>query len=113
MAQNKIDEFLTDMAGRYQPGRRKGDDILELYTSDDGRTYRVHISENKCILNAPADREASARIETTSDAFIDMMEGRLNVISALMRGKVRVKGSVAMIKDLPRYFDLKGWQGNG
>ena len=37
---------------------------------------------------------------------MQMVEGRLNPISALMRGKVRVKGNIALIKDLSKYFEV-------
>lgn len=104
---DRIEEFLRDMAARYIPGRRQGDDIFELYTSDNGCTYRLRISAGGCELNAPDDRPCAARVETTSDAFMQIMEGKLNVVSALMRRLVKVKGNIALIKDLPRYFELE------
>lgn len=111
MAENacdRIEEFFKDMAARYIPGRRQGDDIFELYTSDNDRTYRLRISAAGCELNTADDRPWTARVETTSDAFMQMMEGKLNVVSALMRRLVKVKGNIALVKDLPRYFELDG-----
>ena len=90
---DRIEEFLRDMAARYIPGRRQGDDIFELYTSDNGCTYRLRISAGGCELNAPDDRPWAARVETTSDAFMQIMEGKLNVVSALMRRR-RNRGMV-------------------
>lgn len=108
MACERIEGFLRDMAARYKPGRRQGDDVFELYTSDNGCTYRLRISEGGCELVAPDGRPWAARVETTSDAFMQIMEGRLNVVSALMRRLVKVKGNIALIKDLPRYFEFEG-----
>ena len=106
MARDSIEGFLNDMAARYVPGRRKGEDVFELYATDTGLTYRVRVSPQRCELNVPEGGDCAARIETTSDTFMQMVEGRLNPISALMRGKVRVKGNIALIKDLSKYFDI-------
>ena len=38
---------------------------------------------------------------------MQIMEGKLNVVSALMRRLVKVMGNIALIKDLPRYFELE------
>lgn len=104
MMTGSIEGFLSDMAARYVPGRRRGEDVFELYASDTGRTYRVRVSPQGCETDVPAGASCSARIETTSDVFMQMISGKLNPISALMRGKVRVKGNIALLKDLPRYF---------
>lgn len=104
MAQDRINAFIQDMAGRYIPGKRTGTDVLELFTTDTGCTYRVRITPQSCELNVPAGASCSARIETTTDAFIDMLSGKLNPFKALLWGKVKVKGNVGMLKDLPKCF---------
>lgn len=104
MAEDKIVAFMQDMAGKYIPGKRTGSDVLELFTIDTGRTYRVRVTSERCELNVPAGASCSARIETTSDAFMDMLSGKLSPFKALLRGKVKVRGDLGMLKDLPQYF---------
>ena len=106
MAEDKIVAFMQDMAGKYIPGKRTGSDVLELFTIDTGRTYRVRVTSERCELNVPAGASCSARIETTSDAFMDMLSGRLSPFKALLHGKVKVRGDLGMLKDLPKYFKL-------
>ena len=86
MAEDKIVAFMQDMAGKYIPGKRTGSDVLELFTTDTGRTYRVRVTPERCELNVPAGASCSARIETTSDAFMDMLSGKLSPFKALLRG---------------------------
>ena len=104
MAEDKIVAFMQDMAGKYIPGKRTGSDVLELFTTDTGRTYRVRVTPERCELNVPAGAECSARIETTTDAFMDMLSGKLSPFKALLRGKVKVRGDLGMLKALPQYF---------
>lgn len=106
-AGDRIESFIRDMAASYIPDRRKGDAVLELYIADTKKTYRVRLGADGCDTAVPADVPFSARVETTSDTCIRMLEGRLNVLSAFMRHMVRVKGDMALIKALPRYFDMK------
>ena len=83
---------------------RAGSDVLELFATDTGRTYRVRVTPERCELNVPAGASCSARIETTSDAFMDMLSGKLSPFKALLRGKVKVRGDLGMLKALPQYF---------
>lgn len=106
MAEDKIVAFMQDMAGKYIPGKRTGSDVLELFTIDTGRTYRVRVTPEICELNVPAGASCSVRIETASDAFMDMLSGKLSPFKALLRGKVKVRGDLGMLKDLPKYFKL-------
>lgn len=103
---NQVDKFLCDMAARYIPGCRQGDDVFELHIRDAGRTYRLRITPDACELNAPDGRPCAARVETTSDAFMRIMQGRLNIMAALMRRMVKVSGNAALLKELPRCFDF-------
>ena len=48
MAEDKIVAFMQDMAGKYIPGKRTGSDVLELFTTDTGRTYRVRVTPERC-----------------------------------------------------------------
>ena len=47
MAEDKIVAFMQDMAGKYIPGKRTGSDVLELFTTDTGRTYRVRVTPER------------------------------------------------------------------
>ena len=38
MARDSIEGFLSDMAARYVPGRRTGEDVFERYATETGRT---------------------------------------------------------------------------
>lgn len=94
------------MAAHYIPGSYKGDDVLELYTTDNGNTYRARISSDVCSPNVPQSEKCAARIETTSEIFVKLITGEMNPLTALMRGKVRVKGNLALLKSLPGCFDM-------
>lgn len=104
MAEDRITAFMQDMAGRYIPGMRAGSDVLELFATDTGSTYRVRITPKSCELDVPAGAKCSARIETTTDAFMDMLSGKLSPFKALLHGKVKVRGDLGMLKALPQYF---------
>ncbi len=104
MAEDRIAEFINDMAKRYIPGKREGSDVLELVTTDTGATYRVCVTPERFLTDVGVDEPYTARIETTGDAFMQMISGRLNPLTAFMRGKVKVQGDILMLKSLPGCF---------
>ncbi|HZD17990.1 MAG TPA: SCP2 sterol-binding domain-containing protein [Actinomycetota bacterium] len=68
--------------------------ILHLHVTDLEADFWTELVDGHMgALHRGSPDEAHARIETDSDHFIDMVDGRLHLVSAFLSGKVRVDAS--------------------
>ena len=97
-------EFIDGMAKIYNKDSYKKDIILEMYFTDLDETYQLILKKDECVVKTSDFSKYTARIETTLDLWKDISEGKVNGADAFIKRKYKVKGNMAILMKLDKYF---------
>jgi putative sterol carrier protein len=97
-------EIFIEMKKRMDANPAKLAGIKAVYQFDIGGAdpgiYSVAIADGKGVLSEGTSTSADITISMTSNDFADMVEGRLDSITAFMGGKLKVKGDMMLAMQL-------------
>ena len=96
--------FMHRAAAAYRPHNGEADIILEAYFTDIHKTYQLVLTRTDCILLTEGFRPYTARAEASYPIFEDLIKGRRNPAMALLKGQVKAKGDLKVLKRLEEYF---------
>lgn len=101
-----IDELIQRLPTAFDPERAQGVNAnVQLdFTSDGGKKYVVHITETSCTVEEGEMAEPDATLITSQATYQAVVEGRLNVATAFMTGKLKVKGNVQLMMRFQQIF---------
>ncbi len=97
-------EFIEGMAQAYNKDSYKKDIILEMYFSDLNETYQLVLKKDKCEIKTSEFLKYTTRIETTFDVWKDISEGKINGADAFIKRKFKIKGNMAVLMKMDKYF---------
>jgi putative sterol carrier protein len=97
-------EIFNEMQKRMDTSPAKLAGIKGVFQFDisgaDPGVYSVAIGDGKATVNEGSSASPSVTISMASNDFLDMVEGRLDGITAFMGGKLKVKGDMALAMQL-------------
>ena len=101
-----IDEIMQRLPGAFDPARAQGlkADVQFDFTSDGGKKYVVHIAEGQCAVQEGEAGNPEATVITSQATYQAVAEGRLNVATAFMTGKLKVKGNLQLLMRFQQIF---------
>ena len=101
-----IEEIMQRLPGAFDPARAQGlkANVLFDFTSDGGKQYVVRIADGQCSVTEGNLANPDAAVFTSQTTYVAVAEGRLNVATAFMSGKLKVKGNLQLLMRFQQIF---------
>ena len=92
------DAFQADQAGNINAF------VQFRFTGEQAADWGLHIQDGACTASPGSLDQPNVTMEVDSGDFLDMLSGRLEPMAAFMRGKLQLRGDVALAMKLPTLF---------
>ncbi len=101
-----IDEIMQRLPGAFDPARAQGlkANVQFDFSSDGGKKYVVHITDSSCTVEEGEIASPDAALISSQATYLAVAEGRLNVATAFMTGKLKVKGNMQLLMRFQQIF---------
>jgi putative sterol carrier protein len=101
-----IEEIMQRLPGAFDPSRAQGlkANVQFDFTSDGGKKYVVRIVDGQCAVQEGELANPTATVITSQATYQAVAEGRLNVATAFMTGKLKVKGDLQLLMRFQQIF---------
>ncbi len=101
-----IDEIMQRLPGAFDPARAQGlkANVQFDFTSDGGKKYVVRLAETTCTVEEGEIANPDATVIASQATYQAVVEGRLNVATAFMSGKLKVKGNLQLLMRFQQIF---------
>jgi putative sterol carrier protein len=92
------------MAASCRSSALKKTKVVEMYFTDVNESYQLHLTPESCTCKAGAPLPYTTRIETPSQVWYDISEGKITGEEALFQHKFRVVGDFSLMLRFNDYF---------
>jgi putative sterol carrier protein len=101
-----IDEIMQRLPAAFDPARAQGltANVQFDFTSDGGKKYVVRIADGACTVEEGEVASPDAALISSQATYVAVAEGRLNVATAFMTGKLKVKGNMQLLMRFQQIF---------
>ncbi len=101
-----IDEIMQRLPQVIDPDRARGvRGVVQFdFTSDGGQKYVVRITDGKCTTDVGEVANPDATLISSQAVYQAVAEGRMNVATAFMTGKLKVKGNMQLLMRFQQIF---------
>ena len=101
-----IDEIMQRLPGAFDPTRAQGlkANVQFDFTSDGGKKYVVRIADSSCTVEEGEIANPDAALISSQATYLAVAEGRSNVATAFMTGKLKVKGNMQLLMRFQQIF---------
>jgi putative sterol carrier protein len=101
-----IEDIMQRLPVAFDPQQAQGvkADIQFDFTSDGGKKYVVHIADSQCRVEEGEVANPDATLISSQATYQAVSEGRLNVATAFMTGKLKVKGNLQLLMRFQQIF---------
>jgi putative sterol carrier protein len=101
-----IDEIMQRLPSAFDPDRAQGlkANVQFDFTSDGGQQYVIRIADGACTVEVGEVAAPDATVITSQATYQAVAEGRLNVATAFMTGKLKVKGNLQLLMRFQQIF---------
>ena len=101
-----IDEIMQRLPAAFDPAQAQGlkANVQFDFTSDGGKKYLVRVTEAKCTVEEGEIANPDATVIASQATYQAVAEGRLNVATAFMTGKLKVKGNMQLLMRFQQIF---------
>ena len=97
-------EFLKKMPDAFMP--ESAENVSCVLQFNISTPAYVTIENGTCVVTEGVSDNPTLTLNVKDDDMIQLMRGKLNGVSALLTGKLRVKGDVVFAKRMNGYFDV-------
>ncbi len=108
MAEVTAQDILTGMPAAFIPANADGinADIQFHLTGNDGGDWVVTVQNGRCTVRQGT--VPNPRVNLTADArdFVGVVTGKTNPMMAMMKGRLKVKGDMALAARFPKMFGV-------
>ncbi len=108
MADVTAHDIITGMPEAFVPANADGinADVQFHLTGDDGGDWVVTVQDGRCTVRQGT--VPNPRVNLTADAqtFVGVVTGSMNPMMAMMRGRLKVKGDMALAARFPKLFGV-------
>ena len=101
-----IDEIMQRLPQAFDPTRAQGvkANVQFDFSSDGGKKYVVRIADGQCTSEEGEIANPDATLIASQATYQAVSEGRLNVATAFMTGKLKVKGNMQLLMRFQQIF---------
>jgi putative sterol carrier protein len=101
-----IDEIMQRLPAAFDPTRAQGlqANVQFDFSSDGGKQYVVRIADTSCTVEEGEIANPDATLISSQATYLAVAEGRLNVATAFMTGKLKVKGNMQLLMRFQQIF---------
>jgi len=101
-----IDEIMQRLPAAFDPARAQGlkANVQFDFSSDGGKKYVVRIDDGVCTVEEGEIANPDAALVASQATYLAVAEGRLNVATAFMTGKLKVKGNMQLLMRFQQIF---------
>jgi putative sterol carrier protein len=102
----QIQTIFAEMPNRLNPTSAQGLDVIIQYdlSGDGGSQYYAVIANGACAMNEGKHDSPTMTVSMAASDFVDMIQGRLDGMSAFMSGKLRISGDMGLAMKLQSLF---------
>lgn len=103
-----VEEIMQQLPTAFDPERAAGvkANVQFDFTSDGGKKYIVRIADGQCSVEEGEIANPDATLIASQATYQAVAEGRLNVATAFMTGKLKVKGNMQLMMRFQQIFRL-------
>lgn len=104
-----LDALVEQMRASFKPDAAAGARAViryDLKTGTGTRIYELHVEEGQCQVTGASAAPARCTIGLSAADFIRMMCTQLNLLTAYMRRKMKVKGDLMFVKNSGLWFGV-------
>lgn len=93
---SSVDEVIASYPARFNPEKAKGvDDVVQMnLQGEGGGQYVLHVHDQQVDVSEGTHPSPTLTLEAPAETWLQVENGQLNPMMALMSGKVKLKGSV-------------------
>jgi len=101
-----VKETFEAMAGRFRPEKATGVNATIQYdiSGDQGGTWHATIKDGACTVTPGASPNPTLTLGMSAQDWLDMVSGKLKGQDAYMRGKLKLKGDMALAMKIGNIF---------
>ena len=101
-------EQLAALATRFRPEAARGmNAVYQLtLTGDEGGIWHMVVADETCRVFPGAAANANTEITVSCDDWEALLAGKLNAMSAVLGGQVKIAGDVGLATRLPSLFGM-------
>jgi putative sterol carrier protein len=110
-----IDAFLktvfTEMLDSFLPekaGDKRASIQYEIATPEGPKLWSMRVADGRCEIEPGPLEGATSSLRSSMVDFLGLITGKLNPMTALMTGKVKVTGDLFLLREAERWFDRPG-----
>jgi len=102
----QIETIFAQLPERLNPTAAQGLDAVIQYdlSGEDGGQYYAIIANGACEVNEGRHDSPTLTVSMAASDFVDMIQGRLDGMSAFMSGKLRISGDMGLAMKLQTLF---------
>ena len=101
-----VKETFDAMTGRFRPDKATGVNATIQYdiSGDQGGTWCATIKDGKCTVTSGVAPNPTLTLGMSAQDWLDMVSGKLKGQDAYMRGKLKLKGDMALAMKIGNIF---------
>ncbi len=110
MSGQAVRAFFDALPSRFIPQAAKGVDAVYQFdlTGEEGGQYQVRIADQTCIVSTGVHPAPNVTLSMAGQDCIDVLEGRLSGVTALLSGRLKIDGDMGLAMQLAAFFpDLR------
>ncbi|HVS13993.1 MAG TPA: SCP2 sterol-binding domain-containing protein [Thermoanaerobaculia bacterium] len=103
---DQVQTIFTEMPGRLNAQTAQGMNAVIQYdlNGDGGAQYYATIADGACTVTEGKHDAPTMTVMMAANDFVDLIEGRLDGMSAFMSGKLRIAGDMGLAMKLQSLF---------
>ncbi|RKF33357.1 SCP2 sterol-binding domain-containing protein [Paraburkholderia fungorum] len=98
-----VEQILKQLPEAYIPGAAGGRSCVLQFNMS--QPAYVAIADDKCALTHGISENPDVDLTMSDENFVELMQGRLNGVMAVMSGKLAVSGDLSLARQMLEFFD--------
>ncbi len=110
MSPKTVREFFDTLPARFRPDSADGANAVYQFdlSGEDGGQYQLHVAGRSCRVCDGVHPAPHVTLSMAGEDCIAILEGKLNGMSALLSGRLKIAGDMGLAMQLAAFFpDLR------